>query len=580
MGGFFLVCIGPHENRQDEVARLQGAFAELGFAPPEIVKAEEYVFAAYPKFQSRSAGLKRYPNGDYAFVCGTCLFEGVGLAPAALLYNAAPTHSALSEEFMGHYASVVRKNGRTEIKLDGFGGYHIFYNLEARIVSSSFYAICSVLPSLTLSQQGACEYVFNGVVSGDGTLFTEVKLAPIHARIVVGSQALEVVRPRLRVSRTYTSATRDASLRDSIALLDRYFGAVARSFGDRVRCALSGGYDSRLILACLRRHGVKPSVYVYGRARENDVEIAQEIARAEGFPLDVIDKDDRPVIPPSEFAETARRNFLATDGYGYAGIFHNGAETEESARRVFGDTIAINGGGGEIFRNFFYLLDRGYMIREMLWSFYSRFDPATCTAAFDSESYYRSLERKVMNLLGSEERWLPRPTVEWLYHSFRCRAWDGKVDTIAGWYGFTAMPYLERSITRHASALPLDWKNHGAYEAQLIRRIDSRLAGYRSAYGHDFSRSPPPSRRLSDYWTYLRPPWLRRYTYRLRHFRRAGDWPDYLGPAYREAVLPGGAMMLSRLLRIEKVADHAQFARILSLEYALREFGNRVTVAF
>ena len=185
-----------------------------------------------------------------------------------------------------------------------------------------------------------------------------------------------------------------------------------------------------------------------------------------------------------------------------------------------------------------------------------------------------------MNLLGSEERWLPRPTVEWLYHSFRCRAWDGKVDTIAGWYGFTAMPYLERSITRHASALPLDWKNHGAYEAQLIRRIDSRLAGYRSAYGHDFSRSPPPSRRLSDYWTYLRPPWLRRYTYRLRHFRRAGDWPDYLGPAYREAVLPGGAMILSRLLRIEKVADHAQFARILSLEYALREFGNRVTVAF
>ena len=580
MGGFFLVCIGPHENRQDEVARLQGAFAELGFAPPEIVKAEEYVFAAYPKFQSRSAGLKRHPNGDYAFVCGTCLFEGVGLAPAALLYNAAPTHSALSEEFMGHYASVVRKNGRTEIKLDGFGGYHIFYNLEARIVSSSFYAICSVLPSLTLSQQGACEYVFNGVVSGDETLFTEVKLAPIHARIVVGSQALEVVRPRLRVSRTYTSATRDASLRDSIALLDRYFGAVARSFGDRVRCALSGGYDSRLILACLRRHGVKPSVYVYGRAREKDVQIAQEIARAEGFPLDVIDKDDRPVIPPSEFAETARRNFLATDGYGYAGIFHNGAETEESARRVFGDTIAINGGGGEIFRNFFYLLDRGYMIREMLWSFYSRFDPATCTAAFDSESYYRSLERKVMNLLGSEERWLPRPTVEWLYHSFRCRAWDGKVDTIVGWYGFTAMPYLERSITRHASALPLDWKNHGAYEAQLIRRIDSRLAGYRSAYGHDFSRSPPPSRRLSDYWTYLRPPWLRRYTYRLRHFRRAGDWPDYLGPAYREAVLPGGAMMLSRLLRIEKVADHAQFARILSLEYALREFGNRVTVAF
>jgi len=418
------------------------------------------------------------------------------------------------------------------------------------------------------------------VVSGDDTLFSEVKLAPIQARILVGPHALEVGRPRLPITRTFTSARRDASFRESIALLDRYFGALARSFGDRVRCALSGGYDSRLILAYLRRHGMKPSVYVYVGGRERDVLVAQEIARGEGFSLDVIDKDDRPMIPPIEFTETARRNFLATDGYGYAGIFHNGAETEESARRVLGDTIAINGGGGEIFRNFFFLLDRGYTIREILWSFYSRFDPGTCTGVFDSESYYCALEGKVMDLLGSDDRWLSRPTVEWLYHSFRCRAWDGKVDSIAGWYGFTAMPYLERSITGHASALPLHWKNHGAYEAELIRRIDSRLAGYRSIYGHDFSRSPPPSRRLSDYWTYLRPPWLRRYTYRLKYFRRAGDWPGYLALAYREAVLPGGAVILRRLLRLENVVDHAQFARILSLEYALRQFGNRVNVGF
>jgi len=497
MGGFFLVCAGANEDRALEVTRLRSAFAKLGFASPEIVKAEEYVFGAYPKFQSRSAGLKRYPKGDFAYVCGTCLSEGIGLAPAASLYEGTPGYSP-GEEIMGHYAAVVRKDGQTEIQLDAFGGYHIFYSLEARIVSSSFYAICSVLPSLTISQQSACEYVFNGVVSGDDTLFSEVRLAPIQARILVGSRGLEVVHPRLSVTRTFTSARRDASFRESIALLDRYFGALARSFGDRVCCALSGGYDSRLILAYLRRHGIRPRVYVYGSAQERDVLIAGEIARGEGFPLDVIDKDDRPIIPPAEFAETARRNFLATDGYGYAGIFHNGAETEESARRVRGDAIAINGGGGEIFRNFFYLLDRGYTIREILWSFYSRFDPATCTAVFDRENYYRSLERKVMNHVGSEERWLSRPSVEWLYHSFRCRAWDGKVDSIAGWYGFTAMPYLEGSITKHASALPLYWKNHGAYEAELIRRIDARLAGYRSSYGHDFSRSPPPSRRISD----------------------------------------------------------------------------------
>jgi len=580
MGGFFLLCAEPNEDRAEEVTRLQGAFAELGFASPEIIKEGGYVLAAYPKFQSRSVALERYPKGDFGFVCGTCLSEGVGLASAASLYEGVAAASPIGGDIMGHYAAVFRKNGRTEIKLDRFGGYHLFYDLEARIVSSSFYALCSVLPSLTLSQQSACEYVFNGVVSANNTLFNEVKLAPIQATIVVAPHGLEIIRPALPVIRTFASARRDALLRESIALLDRYFAEVARSFGDRVRCALSGGYDSRLALAFLRRHGVKPSLYVYGRAQERDVRFAAKIAQGEGFPLDVVDKDDREVIPPVEFVETARRNFVATDGYGYGGIFHNGAETEESTRRVRGGSMAINGGGGEIFRNFFYLLDREYSINEILWSFYSQFDPATCTAVFDGGSYYRGLERKVMDLLGSDERRLSRPTVEWLYHSFRCRAWDGKVDSIAGRYGFTGMPYLERSITEHASALPLRWKNHGAYEAELIRRVDSRLAGYPSIYGHEFSRPPPLSRRFSDYSTYLRPPWLRRYTYRLRYFRRWGDWPGYLASPYRDAVLPGGAMILRRLFRLDRIVDASQYARILSLEYALHFFGGRVHADF
>jgi len=577
MGGFFLISMAPNEDRADEVARLQRAFAELGFAPPHIVKAEGYLFAAYPKFQSTSAALKRYQNGDFGFVCGTCLCEGGGLADVDALYQEGPP---MGEKIMGQYAAVFKKNGRTEIQLDPFGGYHLFYNLDARIVCSSFYAISSVLRTLTLSQQSACEFVFNGVVSGNETLFSEVKLAPIQSTIVVDARALKIIRPPLLVTRMFASPRRDASFRDSIALLDRYFSAVARSFGDRVRCALSGGYDSRLILAFLRRHGIKPSLYVYGRAAERDVQLAAEIARREGFPLDAIDKDNRPIIPAEEFLETAHRNFLATDGYGYAGIFHNGAETEELTRRVLGDTIAIHGGGGEIFRNFFYLPNREYTINELLWSFYSQFNPANCTGVFDIMGYYRELERKIMDILGSDEPRLSRPAIEWLYHSFRCRAWNGKVDSISSRYGFTAMPYLERSITEHASALPLRWKNHGAYEAELIRRVDTRLAGYPSLYGHNFSGPPPLSRRLFDYLTYLRPPWLRRFTYRLRYFRRPGNWPAYLASRYREAVLPGEIAVSRRLFQLERVSDPLQYARILSLEYAVCQFGGRVKVDF
>src|SRR5882672_5535699 len=218
MGGFFLVCTRPNEDREDEVCGLQRAFTELGFASPKIVKAEGYLFAAYPKFQSTSVGLKRYQNGDFGFVSGTCLREGDGLADVASLYEGATARSPMSEKIMGQYAAVFKKNGRIEIKLDPFGGYHLFYNLDARIVCSSFYAISSVLPSLTLSRQSACEFVFNGVVSGNETLFTEVKLAPIQATIIVGPHALKIVRPSPPVTRMFASRWRDASLRESIAL--------------------------------------------------------------------------------------------------------------------------------------------------------------------------------------------------------------------------------------------------------------------------------------------------------------------------------------------------------------------------
>ena len=96
---------------------------------------------------------------------------------------------------------------------------------------------------MTLLRQSAYEFVFNGVVSGNETLFGEVALAPIGATIRVGAHGLEIIRPVLRVTRTFTTETREASLNRSVALLDRYFGAIARSFGDRVGCALSGGYD-------------------------------------------------------------------------------------------------------------------------------------------------------------------------------------------------------------------------------------------------------------------------------------------------------------------------------------------------
>jgi len=580
MGGFVLLHTAAGEDRVRAQAAALATFARMGMPAPRMIQGENFVLAVYPKRQASEPAFEQFPNGDFVCACGTLIYENMaGKAAATAFYRHCVEGTVPRDKAFGHYAVILRKNGRTEIITDGFSGFLVFYDAERRIASSSFLAIASALDRVTLDIQGAYEYVLNGVVSGNETVFEEILLAPIGATIAVDEQRLVIRQQRADRPTKIAREPFEATVERSMQLLDQYFAAVRASFGDRVTCALSGGYDSRLILALLRRHGIKPRVYVYGPPGDKDVSLARAIADGEGFALEVVDKDKELAVVPSEFGAVASDNFLASDGYTWAGIFTNGAERAQRASRVSGNALALNGGGGEIWRNFFYLPDRAYRPREILWSFYSQFDPKTCTSAFDQEAYFRWLEYKLDELLGLSFRLLPRPLVEWLYHSFRCRAWDGRVNNINNTYGHVALPFLERGVTDHASVIPIAWKNHGALEAELVRRADPRLASYPSGYGHDFSRPPPLARRLVDYGTYLRRPWSRRYAYRVKNrFRHSRKFPEYLRQEYVDAALPGGPQIMNKLFYIDRVTDHAQKARILSLEYLLRQFDGRIRV--
>jgi len=580
MGGFLLLHTAPGEDRAATQAAALGAFARMGLAAPRLIRDKNYILALFPKRQANEPVLEQFGNGDFVFACGTLIYDNlVGNAAAVAFYRDYGRTPAPRDKAMGHYAVILRKDGRTEVVPDSFGGYHVFCDEGKRIASSSFLAVAAALDRVTLGTQSACEYVFNGVVSGNATLFDEIILTPVNAAISVREQGLEVLHHPPPIPTAVSTRPFEATVERSLELLDRYFAAVSACFGDRVRCALSGGYDSRLILAMLRRHGVRPKVYVYGQCRDKDVTISRAIAEREGFALEVVDKEKQRAVGPEEFRAVAHDNFLSCDGYSWDGIFDNGAERRQRARRVSGNALVLNGGGGEIWRNFFFLLNRSYRPREILWCFYSRFDPETCTVAFNEEAYFRGLEDKLAALIGEQRSLLPRPLVEWLYHNFRCRAWDGRANSVNNTYGHVALPFLERPLTEHASTIPIGWKNHGAYEAELIRRADPRLAAYPSVYGHDFRGPPPLFRRLSDYGTYLRPPWLRRFVYRARHRSRAGEWPDYLRKEYRDAALPGGVQAMSALFHLDRVADPMQTARILNLEYLVRQFDGRIRIA-
>jgi hypothetical protein len=217
MGGFVLLHKVPGEDRSSAQTAALAVFARMGMPAPRLVQGANFLLAVYPKRQASEPALEQFSNGDFVYACGTLIYENrVGKPAAAAFYGDWRRGAAPRDKALGHYAVLLHKDGETEILPDGFGGFLVFYDEARRIASSSFLAIASVLDRVTLGTQRTCEYVFNGVVSGDATVFDEVLLAPVAATIAVGEERLEIRPCRLPTPMTVSTEPFESTVEQSM----------------------------------------------------------------------------------------------------------------------------------------------------------------------------------------------------------------------------------------------------------------------------------------------------------------------------------------------------------------------------
>ena len=231
----------------------------------------------------------------------------------------------------------------------------------------------------------------------------------------------------------------------------------------------------------------------------------------------------------------------------------------------------LNGGGGEIFRNFFYLPNRPFDVREILWTFYSQYDPLVCTIRFDERGYLDELGRKLGDSVNAQGQRLTRRQVEMIYPMFRCRYWMGKNNSINNRLGWALTPFIDPHIVWDALEIPLSLKNSGRLEAQMIAATDPNLAAYPSAYGHGFDAPAPLMRRLKDLTTRRKPPLLRRYTHRLKR-RMGGEISSpLLKEPYLSRALDPSFPVMSQFFKIETIKDDGQMNRLCTVEVLCRK---------
>jgi hypothetical protein len=469
----------------------------------------------------------------------------------------------------GAYALGLCRHGILTLAIDACGTYKAYRDERWTTVSSAFLGALAAIERPAADVQGIYEYVFQAATYGGRTLVQGISLLDPRQAVELGERAALALAAAAPEAPTAEKSFA-AHLERSVAALREWFGEIVACFGDRIDTALSGGYDSRLILALLRDRGVTPRLHVYGAADDEDVRIARLIAEGEGLHVQHIDKGDVRRTHAGALDEIVAQNCRLLDAYPVDGIMDSGADIATRRDRAAGGALALNGGGGEIFRNFFYLPDRPFSIREVIWTFYSQFDPAACTGMFSERAYMDAMTTAVAFALGTAGDTLTRQEVERVYPAFRCRYWTGRNTSVNNQFGSALTPFIEPGIAAGAAEVPIRFKNHGRFEAALIHALSPTLARCPSSYGHDFAGPVPLGRRIKDQFTLLRPPLLRRYAFRLK--ARLGQGPGGQRAARYRGIFDPDLPVLSRYFHPAKVGDPGQFARLCTLEYLFSRY--------
>ncbi len=515
---------------------------------------------------------------DFAAIAGTLFYRGETGEKA--LTHLLADHKAPFDRWsdvMGHFAALIYKGGKLFVFTDWAAAFHVYQNADRSVVSTSFLSTARSLDKLSFNPQAVYEFVFAGTPLGDDTVFNEITRPSRTQELELGSETRVHTSPRI-LPAVPANEPVDRTAGRLADVLRKAFAAPVAQYGNNIQCPLSGGFDSRLVLSVLMDLGAKPSIYVYGGKNDTDVQIATHIAAKEGFPLEVFEKGAFRKVEPDQFPEIVAMNFHEMDGTPMTGgMFDNGGNSHARHSRAKGGAISASGAAGEIFRNYFYLADRPLRARNVVDAFYARFDPKDCTNEFDEADYLDRLTSKLKTAIGVDDGKVDRLKIETAYPLFRCPAAFGRELSMVGRFGAYFMPFCEHSVVREAAGLPVSQRTHGVFQSLLLTRINPRLAAYPSAYGHSFVEQPSFRHRMSDAVSLYRPPWLRRYSFRMKkRTARPDERTGFFAPKYMGKVINFDFPFMSRFFDMRRPLDDAHYRTIATLEYLAEHFADRL----
>lgn len=477
----------------------------------------------------------------------------------------APT--SIFNALSGAFALIVSDGQTVQVMTDRLGTIKLFRDESLETLSTSFLSVAEAQPRLNLNRQAAREYILIEASHSQETPFRQIAALGPGARLDIDNGTTrQVWRPiREEIAAPYQSLGQ--ALDEVEGDLLEQFQRIASAFGT-ASVALSGGFDSRLVYALCERSRLPASLFVYGPAGSSDVHIATQIAEAEGVSIRAIDKQIEgerfgPLTPES--LEEAIDFF---DGTPIDGALDRGIDRSTRIEQGQYGGVILNGGGGEIFRNFFHLRDRSHSFNEVCEAFYSQFPREAFIDKGDQGEFYDRLKGAMKMAIAHDGKQASRTDVELIYPLFRCGWWMNRNNSIANRLSPFLTPLVTPSLIEKAARIPVSWKNSGRFQAALINRISPSLARYPSSYGFSFSEGPGFKSRIDELSDAIRVPVFRPWLAALgRKVRRSSQQSDDKNYFRRMGIKP--PPLVSQILNTDCLSGSGDSARAITLEFLM-----------
>jgi asparagine synthase (glutamine-hydrolysing) len=262
-----------------------------------------------------AAAPRRYLSRDGQTIT---LFDGLPVDPEArrCAHDAAElAHGweAWVRDLEGQFcaARIDLQRERVELLLDTFGLVPVFLLRRGAggLASNSVQVIRSLLGPTAPDPLGVSSMLGLGWASRRHTLLRDIR--------ALAGGALHVIEDGRLCTRIHfgpANIDRDAGAATSAEELTEYMGTLTESAVrgiEPIRCAITAGRDSRLLLALLRDRGVTADYYTTGWPDDSDVLCGQALARRFDFPHRVLVPDEDPAL---DLTQTAVGFISQTDG--------------------------------------------------------------------------------------------------------------------------------------------------------------------------------------------------------------------------------------------------------------------------